>query len=70
VAADLARDTTAIYDQEELLIRAVNLIRERLGFYHAGIFLVDEHNQYAILKAATGEAGKAMLERGHQLRIG
>jgi len=70
VAADVARDTTAIYDQEELLTRAVNLIRDRLGYYHAGIFLVDENSDYAILKAATGEAGKAMLERGHHLKVG
>ena len=70
VAADVARYTTAIYDLEELLTRAVNLIRDRLGFYHAGIFLVDENSEYAILKAATGDAGKAMLERGHHLKVG
>jgi putative methionine-R-sulfoxide reductase with GAF domain len=46
------------------------LIRERFGFYHAGIFLVDERGEYAVLRAATGEVGRQMLERGHKLKVG
>jgi GAF domain-containing protein len=53
-----------------LLNLAVNLIRDRFSFYHAGIFLIDERGEYAVLKAATGEAGRQMLARGHKLRVG
>jgi len=70
VAAEVARDATTARDAGELLNRAVNLIRERFGFYHAGIFLVDERGEYAVLKAATGEAGRQMLARGHKLKMG
>jgi PAS domain S-box-containing protein len=70
VAAEVARDATTARDLDDLLNRAVNLIRARFGFYHAGIFLVDEQNEYAVLRAATGEAGHQMLESGHRLRVG
>ncbi len=70
VAAEVARDATTARDVGELLNRAVNLIRERFGFYHAGIFLVDERGEYAVLRAATGEVGRQMLERGHKLKVG
>jgi GAF domain-containing protein len=53
-----------------VLSRAVDLIRERFNFYHAGIFLTDASNEYAVLQAATGEAGRAMLDRKHKLKIG
>jgi GAF domain-containing protein len=69
-AAEVARDATAARELDELLNRAVNLIRDRFGFYHAGIFLVDEPGEYAVLRAATGEAGQQMLEQGHRLRVG
>ena len=70
VAGEIARDVAAVSDQDDVMNRAVNLIRERFGYYHAGIFLVDERREFAILRAAAGETGLAMLERGHRLRIG
>lgn len=70
VAAEIARDATAVRDLDLLLNRAVNLIRERFGFYHAGIFLVDDRGEFAVLRSATGEAGREMFERGHRLKIG
>ena len=70
VAAEIAREATAIHNLDELLELAVNLIRGRFGFYHAGIFLLDDNQQYAVLSSATGEAGREMLRRGHKLRVG
>lgn len=71
-AAEVARDATALRSLEDLLNRAVAMIRERFGFYHAGIFLVEGagSDAYAVLRAATGEAGRRMLERGHRLKVG
>ncbi len=69
-ASEIAREAASVRDPNELLNRAVTLIRDRFGFYHAGIFLLDERSEYAVLRAATGEAGQAMLERGHKLKIG
>ncbi len=69
-AAEVARDATTARDLSELLNRAVNLIRERFGFYHAGIFLTDDLGEYAVLQAAAGEAGRLMLEQEHRLKVG
>lgn len=79
-AAEVARDITGrdiagsglshARGLEILLDNAVTLVRDRLGFYHAGIFLTDDRREYAILRAATGEAGAQMLAAGHRLKVG
>ncbi|MCI0518938.1 MAG: GAF domain-containing protein [Chloroflexi bacterium] len=70
VAAEIAREAAAIRDLDALLNHAVNLIRSRFGFYHAGIFLLDARNEYAVLRAAASEAARELLSRGHRLRVG
>ena len=67
---EVSRAITSVLDPDELLQRVVDLARDRLNLYYAGLFLVDEEQRYAILRAGTGEAGHQMMERGHQLKIG
>ncbi len=69
-AAEVARDAATIRDLGQLLDETVHLISEEFGFYHAGIFLLDEPKRYAILQAASSEGGKRMLQRGHKLEVG
>jgi K+-sensing histidine kinase KdpD len=69
-AAEVSRDATGVLELKQLLNRAVDLIHDRFGFYFAALYLVDERNEYAVLKAATGNIGKQLLEQGHKLRIG
>lgn len=69
-AADISRATTTVLDPEALQRQTVDLIRERFDLYYVGLFLVDEAEAYAVLRAGTGEAGQKMLERDHRLRIG
>jgi len=59
-----------IQDLNRLLVSIASLISERFGFYHVGIFLLDENNEYAVLKATNSEGGARMLERGHRLKVG
>jgi GAF domain-containing protein len=68
--ADVAQATASVQDLETLLPTISKVISERFGFYHTGIFLNDERDEYAVLKAANSEGGKRMLERGHSLKIG
>jgi PAS domain S-box-containing protein len=70
VAAEVARDAATAHNLDDLLSSAVDLVRERFGFYHAGIFLLDKASEYAVLRAAAGEAGRQMLEAGHKLKAG
>ncbi|MFM8368257.1 MAG: GAF domain-containing protein [Chloroflexota bacterium] len=69
-SARAAKNITTILDPYELFQRTVDIICDEFGFYYAGVFLVDETKQYAVLKAGRGEAGKAMLREGHKLAIG
>jgi signal transduction histidine kinase/CheY-like chemotaxis protein len=69
-AAEIARDTSSTLALDTLLNRTVNLLRERFGYYHAAVFLVEDESQTAVVRAATGEAGAEMKRRGHTLSIG
>jgi GAF domain-containing protein/HAMP domain-containing protein len=70
VAAEIARDVTTSRDLNELLNRAVELISQRFDFYHAGIFLIDDANEYAELQAASGPTSEEMLASHHKLKVG
>jgi len=69
-AAKVARRAAEFRDLEPLLETTVRLISDNFGFYHTGIFLLNEERTYAVLRAASSEGGRAMLARGHQLRVG
>jgi signal transduction histidine kinase/putative methionine-R-sulfoxide reductase with GAF domain len=69
-AAEIARHTSATLALDNLLKRAVTMICDRYGYYHASIFLVDADEKFAVLLASTGEAGEKMLEQKYQLPVG
>jgi GAF domain-containing protein len=69
-AATVARRAAEIRDLDTLLNETVRLISDRFGFYHAGIFLIDEAGEYAALRAASSEGGQRMLARSHRLAVG
>jgi nitrate/nitrite-specific signal transduction histidine kinase len=66
----VAREAAAIRDMEALLNNTTELISQHFGFYHAGIFMLDQQRRYAVLQAANSEGGKRMLARGHKLGVG
>ncbi|HDQ73397.1 MAG TPA: PAS domain S-box protein, partial [Chloroflexi bacterium] len=70
VGAEVAREAAAILDVQQLLDTVVRLISDRFGFYHAGVFLIDDPGEYAVLRAASSEGGQRMLARSHKLRVG
>jgi PAS domain S-box-containing protein len=79
--ADVARIASEVLDVDTLLQQTVNLLREQLGLYYAGLFLVDTmeapaeftsaaRRRWAVLRAGTGEAGAQMVARRHRLEVG
>lgn len=66
----VGKEVTSILDLEELLAHTVNIICEAYGLYYAGVFLLDQSGEYAVLRSGYGKAGKAMVAEGHKLRIG
>jgi GAF domain-containing protein/HAMP domain-containing protein len=69
-AAQVARQSAAIHDQLTLLNEATQLISRYFNVYHAGIFLIDDLREFAVLRATNSEGGQRMLARGHKLPIG
>ncbi len=58
-----------VRDLEQLLPQVTQLLSQKLGFYHTGIFLVDQVGRYAVLRAANSEGGQHLLARGHKLAV-
>ncbi len=69
-ATAVAREAAEIREVETLLTRTTRLISQRFGFYHTGIFLVNETGEYAVLRAVSSPEGERLLARGHRLRVG
>ncbi|HSM71124.1 MAG TPA: GAF domain-containing protein [Anaerolineales bacterium] len=67
---ELSEAIAELDDLSELFTAVTNLISERFGFYHVGIFLVDSEKEFAVLQSANSEGGKTMLARGHRLALG
>lgn len=70
VASEISRDSATATELKELLNRSAQLIRERFGFYHSAIYLLDDNREFAVLSAASSDAGRLMLETGFKNRIG
>lgn len=68
--AQVAREAAAVLDLDLLLLHVTQLISEQFGFYHAGLFLLDDVGEWAVLRAASSEGGQQMLARNHRLRVG
>ena len=67
-AAEVSQVVSSLLDPDELIQQVVELVQERFALYYVGLFLLD--GKWAVLRAATGEAGKKMIEQGHKLQIG
>lgn len=69
-AAEVSRSISALTEPTGLLQQVVELIKERFDMYYAGVFLLDEPGQNAVLRAGSGEAGRRMLAERHHLSVG
>jgi len=69
-SAEVGQAAASILEAEPLISRVVELIRDRFDLYYVGFFLLDESGEWAVLHAGTGEAGQALLARGHRRRLG
>lgn len=67
---ELSESIAQLQDLNEIFPATTRLISQHFGFYHVGIFLIDQTHEYAILQAANSEGGKRMLRRNHRLKLG
>lgn len=69
-ASYIARQTAEVQDLRQLLDTVVHLVTDQFGYYHTGIFLVNEAGDLVTLVSASSEGGKRMVDKGHSLRVG
>ncbi|GAB4532518.1 MAG: hypothetical protein Kow0063_13160 [Anaerolineae bacterium] len=69
-AAEVSRAASSTLDIDRLLNQTVELIASRFNLYYTGLFLIDETGKWAVLQAATGQAGQQLLAQGHRLKVG
>ncbi len=69
-ASEIARDISSSLNLDELLLKAVNLIRDRFNFYHASIFLIDSAGEFIAIREATGDAGIQLKRQDYKLAVG
>lgn len=69
IAARVGQAVTSILDLDELLEYAVDIICKEFDLYYSGVFLVSEDEQWAVLRAGFGAAGKAMLDEQFRLAV-
>lgn len=68
--AEVAHSVSLVQDIHHLLDSIVNIIADRFGFYHIGVFLLDTNGDYAVLSATNSPGGQKMLARDHKLKVG
>jgi HAMP domain-containing protein/putative methionine-R-sulfoxide reductase with GAF domain len=70
LSADISRRLSIILDPAQLVTEVVELLQFAFEYYHAQIYLFNEERTNLIMVGGTGEAGRMMMERGHQLAKG
>jgi GAF domain-containing protein len=68
-SAEVGQAAAATLDPAQLLRRVANLITDRFDFYYAAVFMLNDTGTAAVLREATGEAGRILKERAHQLEL-
>jgi GAF domain-containing protein len=68
--AYIARKTAEVQDLASLLNMVARLVTDQFGFYHTGVFLINETGDQAVLQAASSDGGQRMVARGHSLAVG
>ncbi|HVN16265.1 MAG TPA: GAF domain-containing protein [Anaerolineales bacterium] len=66
----VSRAVSAILDVDRLIEQVVNVISEEFGYYYVALFLLDPTEKWANLRAATGDAGRVLIQNKHRLEIG
>jgi GAF domain-containing protein len=67
--SSVARTIASVQEIDTLLPAITRLVSQQFGFYHVGIFLLDQQRRNAVLSAANSPGGIQMLGRQHTLPL-
>ncbi len=69
-SARVSQLASTLEELPRLLPTIVEMIKDAFSYDHAQIFLMDDDDRFAVLRASTGEAGEKLLARNHKLEKG
>ncbi len=67
--SSVARTIASVQEIDTLLPAITRLVSQQFGFYHVGIFLLDQQRRNAVLSAANSQGGIQLLGRQHRLPL-
>lgn len=67
--AEVSTAASTILETDKLLQKVVDLSKERFGFYHAHIYLLNESGDTLVLASGAGEPGRQMVAKGHAIPL-
>ncbi|MCB9450651.1 MAG: GAF domain-containing protein [Anaerolineaceae bacterium] len=70
LSAEVTQAASSILNLDELLPQVVDQIKDTFHYDHVQIFMMDARDQFAELRASTGEAGEKLLKLKHKLEKG
>ncbi|MBN2004977.1 MAG: GAF domain-containing protein [Anaerolineae bacterium] len=69
-STQVAQALATMVELDTLLDQAVNLIAGDFGFSHVAVFLMDDEEEWAVLRAASSSEGHRLLANQHRVRCG
>ena len=69
-AAEVARAVISTASLDDLMRRAVELIRQQFEYDFVSIFLLEDEGDFAVMREATGETGSALKAEGYLVPVG
>lgn len=67
--AMVARSAAGVQSFDALLKALAGIISKQLGYYHVGVFLLDEQKEFAILRSSNTEAGQKLLQNDYRIPV-
>jgi len=68
-AAETAERLSAILDPEALLQETVELLQDRFNLYHVHVYLYDPESENLVVRAGSGDAGRALVAQRHAIPL-
>lgn len=69
-SAAVGRQLATILEEGELVRAVVQEVQSAFNYYHVHIYLLDPQGEKLLMAGGTGEAGRLLLARGHQIPVG